>query len=294
MSRLISFDVGIKNMAYCLFDLSSNTIVEWNVLNLCEDVSVQSSSIGGNNTRVNCTSVLQNGKTCKSVAKYRKNEQCACEKHAKMSKQYFLPKKENGKTSLGKLSLVDLQDRWRETLGKTITFSQNTIPRSKSGIIKELVEYFEKTSWVLIPKPKKINAGKVDLVKLGRSLHNQMQNNDNMKTVEYVIIENQISPIANRMKTLQGMLTQHFISLGVPYIEFISSSNKLKDLIPQSTAKTSYKQNKQNSIIHCTTLLKEEIQNSESWISHFQGSSKKDDLADSFLQGLWWRKKNKK
>ena len=294
MSRLISFDVGIKNMAYCLFDLSSNTIVEWNVLNLCEDVSVQSSSNGGNNTKVNCTSILQNGKTCKSIAKYRKNEQCACEKHAKMSKQYFLPKKENGKTSLGKLSLVDLQDRWRETLGKTITFSQNTIPKSKSGIIKELVEHFEKTSWVLIPKPKKINAGKVDLVKLGRSLHNQMQNNDNMKTVEYVIIENQISPIANRMKTLQGMLTQHFISLGVPHIEFISSSNKLKDLIPQSTAKTSYKQNKQNSIIHCTTLLKEEIQNSESWISHFQGSSKKDDLADSFLQGLWWRKKNKK
>ena len=294
MSRLISFDVGIKNMAYCLFDLSSNTIVEWNVLNLCEDVSVQSSSNGGNNTKVICTSILQNGKTCKSIAKYRKNEQCACEKHAKMSKQYFLPKKENGKTSLGKLSLVDLQDRWRETLGKTITFSQNTIPKSKSGIIKELVEYFEKTSWVLIPKAKKINAGKVDLVKLGRSLHNQMQNNDNMKTVEYVIIENQISPIANRMKTLQGMLTQHFISLGVPHIEFISSSNKLKDLIPQSTAKTSYKQNKQNSIIHCTTLLKEEIQNSESWISHFQGSSKKDDLADSFLQGLWWRKKNKK
>lgn len=294
MSRLISFDVGIKNMAYCLFDLSLNTIVEWNVLNLCEDVSVQSSNNGGNNTRVICTSILQNGNTCKSVAKYSKNEYCACEKHAKMSKQYFLPKKENGKTSLGKLSLLDLQDRWRETLGKTITFSQSTIPKSKSGIIKELVEYFEKTSWVLIPKPKKINAGKVDLVKLGRSLHNQMQNNDNMKTVEYVIIENQISPIANRMKTLQGMLTQHFISLGVPHIEFISSSNKLKDLIPQSTAKTSYKQNKQNSVIHCTTLLKEEIQNSESWISHFQGSSKKDDLADSFLQGLWWKKKNKK
>ena len=291
MSRLISFDVGIKNMAYCLFDLSSNTIVEWNILNLCEDVSVQSSNNGG---KINCTSTLQNGKTCKSVAKYSKNEQYACEKHAKMSKQYFLPKKENGKTSLGKLSLMDLQDRWRETLGKNITFSQTSIPKSKSGIIKELVEHFEKTSWVLIPKPKKVNAGKVDLVKLGRSLHNQMQNNDNMKTVEYVIIENQISPIANRMKTLQGMLTQHFISLGVPHIEFISSSNKLKDLIPQSTAKTSYKQNKQNSVIHCTTLLKEEIQNSESWISHFQGSSKKDDLADSFLQGLWWKKKNKK
>ena len=37
--KVISFDVGIKNMAYCIFDISSNIsqypkIIEWNILNL--------------------------------------------------------------------------------------------------------------------------------------------------------------------------------------------------------------------------------------------------------------------
>ena len=39
--KLISFDIGIKNMAYCIFssDLSANfKIVSWNVLNLMDSV----------------------------------------------------------------------------------------------------------------------------------------------------------------------------------------------------------------------------------------------------------------
>ena len=37
--KIISFDVGIKNMAYCIFDLSLNTTIsisQWNVLNLID------------------------------------------------------------------------------------------------------------------------------------------------------------------------------------------------------------------------------------------------------------------
>ena len=34
MKRIVSFDVGIKNMAYCIFDLSGElfNIHDWNVL----------------------------------------------------------------------------------------------------------------------------------------------------------------------------------------------------------------------------------------------------------------------
>ena len=46
--------------------------------------------------------------------------------------------------------------------------------------------------------------------------------------LDVVIIENQISTIASRMKTLQGMISQYFIMKGIPSIEFISSINKLK------------------------------------------------------------------
>ena len=38
--KLISFDVGIKNMAYCILDLSGTNfqIKDWNVLNLMNPV----------------------------------------------------------------------------------------------------------------------------------------------------------------------------------------------------------------------------------------------------------------
>jgi hypothetical protein len=47
--------------------------------------------------------------------------------------------------------------------------------------------------------------------------------------LDYIIIENQISTIATRMKSIQCMLSQFFI-IKHPYsqIEFISSTNKLK------------------------------------------------------------------
>ena len=45
-----------------------------------------------------------------------------------------------------------------------------------------------------------------------------------------VVIENQISPIATRMKTVQGMVTQYFLMRGVSKtrISYISAMNKLK------------------------------------------------------------------
>ena len=39
--KTISFDVGIKNMAYCIFDCSSGIdILDWKVLNLNEENTV--------------------------------------------------------------------------------------------------------------------------------------------------------------------------------------------------------------------------------------------------------------
>ena len=37
--KLISFDVGIKNMAFCLFHLENQTLIvqDWGILNLMED-----------------------------------------------------------------------------------------------------------------------------------------------------------------------------------------------------------------------------------------------------------------
>ena len=39
--RILSIDVGIKNLAFCLFTIKSKTnyrIVEWDIINLCNDI----------------------------------------------------------------------------------------------------------------------------------------------------------------------------------------------------------------------------------------------------------------
>ena len=35
--RVLSFDVGIKNLAYCYFESECSTIVDWEVVDLCND-----------------------------------------------------------------------------------------------------------------------------------------------------------------------------------------------------------------------------------------------------------------
>ena len=278
--RLLSFDVGIKNLAYCIVDISENTVlqlVEWNVLNLCDGTGIVNTGKGD----CCCGEKLKNGKICGKQGKYSKQTEIACERHAAKSVKYKLPKKEHSLSSLKKLKMEELNALHKDTSNI----------KKKEDIILFLLHYFKETEWDVIPIPKKQNASKTDLITLGRSLHAQLSKNAiMMATVTHVIIENQISPIANRMKTIQGMIAQHFISLGDSAIEFVSSGNKLKNLAKQSTATTGYKQNKQDGIFYCEKYLKDN-QMEAKWLEVLSHSPKKDDLADCFLQALWWKTK---
>ena len=99
-----------------------------------------------------------------------------------------------------------------------------------------------------------------------------------------ILLENQISPIANRMKTIQGMIAQYFIDSGNYNIEFISAANKLK--LFNINKKTSYSERKKLSIQYTQELLVK--RNMENELDFFNKNSKKDDLADSLLQGIYY------
>ena len=106
-------------------------------------------------------------------------------------------------------------------------------------------------------------------------------------TIDYVIIENQISPIATRMKTIQGMIVQYFVMSNVKanHIDFISASNKLKDCGIKE--KTKYSERKKLGISKCLEIISTDFRFNQH-LNYFNLHKKKDDLSDSFLQGIWY------
>lgn len=89
------------------------------------------------------------------------------------------------------------------------------------------------------------------------------------------------------MKSLQGMIMQHFIENKITSIFEISSSNKLRDFL--NGKKTTYAERKKIGIVKTRELISNNI-NLKKWITHFNTHKKKDDLADCYLQGLWFIK----
>ena len=163
-------------------------------------------------------------------------------------------------------------------------------PIKKCDLVKLLEDYIEKTCFNPI---KNINASKVDLISIGKNIKFRLDEIFPTVDIDYVIIENQISPIANRMKTIQGMLAQYFIMRkSSQNIEFVSSVNKLKGLKPADGEKQSYGDRKKMGVAKCLEMLQAEPSN-QAWQVYFSSHKKKDDLADSFLQGMWFLKQDK-
>ena len=292
--KTISFDVGIKNMAYCIFDCSANIdILDWKVLNLNEENTIVKKTC---NAIVN--SRKQQNKVCGKNAKYQYNDQCYCETHAKSS-NYLLPVKENQYTHIKKQK-VDEVIKWGN---QHFLFLDKERKQNKTSMLAEVQQYLEKHCLEKITYKKTKNASQVDLVVIGKKMKILLDKIQILPEITHVIIENQISPIANRMKTIQGMLAQYFIMRNDDCaIEFISSANKLKQFadtqgeVPKkkkenkeqsvSIKNPNYKEHKKDGIYYCYRIIERNFSN---WSGALL-TDKKDDLADAFLQGLWYFK----
>lgn len=294
--KTISFDIGIKNMAYCVFDCSTNIdILEWKVISLMEEQQT--------NPICTCKIIPKSKKAeikpCKKIAKYSKNDQYYCEKHANES-QYLLPTKENIFTQIKKKKNEDLI-KWGKQHFLFLDI-ENLEKPSKQFLLDTIQKHLESQCLQPVKKVKNKTASETDLVVIGKNMKKEFNKNQLFQEVETIIIENQISPIANRMKTIQGMLAQYFIMINDnSNIQFISSSNKLKQFVVEGSrtinseemkdnkkTNPNYKEHKKDGIYYCENILKRN-ENLKSWIDSLD-VKKKDDLADAFLQGLWYFK----
>ena len=261
--KILSIDVGIKNLACCVLDIMEQDckIVSWDIINLCNEA----------NQNQKCSCKNKNKKSCSNIARYSKEEVYYCLKHANENKLLIEPT-ELSITKLKKKKVGELEEickKYEIKIG---------IKELKKNLIEKLERYVKDKC---LQKIKKTNANHVNLVDIGRSINEKLTQEYGLYDIDVVLIENQISPIANRMKTVQGMIAQYFIDKQIYDIHFVSSINKLKDF---NVGKINYNERKAKSIEITFQLLKGDDKS----IAKLSESKKKDDLADCFLQGLWY------
>uniref|UniRef100_A0A6C0IS54 Mitochondrial resolvase Ydc2 catalytic domain-containing protein n=1 Tax=viral metagenome TaxID=1070528 RepID=A0A6C0IS54_9ZZZZ len=269
---VLSIDIGIRNLSFCLLeytnkDINTFKIIKWDNVDLTKDAEKT------------CVEIDKNG-LCGKPAKYSKNNLCYCLKHSKKLTQYIQPNKELSTAFINKQkiqSLMEIADKYK---------MQYETPLKKANLIHCITEFSSKNC---LEEVKKTNAKKLDLVTIGKNIQYHFDDilENYTQYIDKIIIENQIGPLANKMKTIQGQIAQYFIMKNNNIdIDFVNASNKLKDFI-QSSEKTDYKQRKKLSIETTGNLVTNDHRFTD-WANMFQKHSKKDDLADCFLQGLWY------
>jgi hypothetical protein len=186
--KLLSFDVGIKNLSYCLLDDKDNTIEDWGIINISVDPV--------------CEHCMKGNKQCDKTAKFIIDEVKLCSSHIKLKKY---------------------KDQ----------------------------------------KSKKVKKVK----------------NPTMKTIQMILysyflihgVTNELSPIDT--------------------IEMINARNKLKAYkgpTIECEIKDKYKRTKYLGIKYCEYMILENENIKQEYRDLLEESKKKDDLADAYLQGIYW------
>jgi len=116
-----------------------------------------------------------------------------------------------------------------------------------------------------------------DMVEIGKRL---IKVYDTFENVNTVLVENQIGPLASKMKGIQGMVVQYWLMRGAE-VHCIAAVNKLK-LFHQGS--TTYSQRKKLGIQYAKKVLADKGWDDTAFLKH----KKKDDLADTLLQAIWF------
>jgi hypothetical protein len=299
-------------MAYCVLSPTQNadapiTIHDWNVLSMIDEampvIFPCNCMIAGKNKKIE-------PKMCNKVAKYSKNDQYFCDRHAKIYKQYIIPTKKHSSAFIKKQKVPDLVALCNTHM---LLLNMDAKTLKKDKLIEILSGFYKQMCFDPIVTLKSKNANEIDLIHIGKSIKRLFDLLPDIDSITHVLIENQISPIANRMKTIQGMLAQYFIMKNDNiHIDFVSSSHKLNqfkqiEVLREPTnaivhagsgagtgtgesTKTNphYKAHKSDGITYCQEILEKNAA-----LTHWNlsmNTRKKDDLADAFLQGMWYFK----
>ena len=307
---ILSFDVGVIHLSYCLltqkkYEKSDGTsyidwyIIDWNNIDLTNR-DCQKCMCGAKASLVQ-TINTDTKYYCKTHGKKidtttQAFEDCfyKCDKTKSSNDIDMVPK--TCKYEIGTQSKI---------CGKIGSFINNNIcyctPHAKQT-------YKTHNKSVELKPFKFKNSATLNFDDVKYSLIMELEKRTNLLSADYVVIENQPSFKNPRMKSIASTLYDYYLIRGIidkqitksqiTQVKFMSPSNKLKIANDGDTKQLikakktddtqAYKLTKSLGIKYCLDL----IQHLPEWIKHFNSYKKKDDLADSFLQGAYFYTNN--
>ena len=249
--KLISFDIGLRNLAVCVLEGTSRTdmrIVAWDVIDVVAEKN--------GHTRTACFKCAKPAMWVQAGAGTQ-----ACSRHRPKSLTMT-------KAALTKKTIPELQD-----MGKTYGFTGKT----KKDLVGRIWTEMSKSGWAKFKGNARAPGGGVlDLVNdIVTCLDKRA---DWWRDADLAIFENQLD---RRMFAVQAMMHMYFACRGFR-TKGVSAIHKLDNIATATDATGTYRGRKKTGIVHCDALCPPA--NHEFFKSH----KKKDDLADSFLQGLYF------
>jgi hypothetical protein len=248
--KLVSFDVGLRNLAFCVMEGTTRSnvkILHWDL------IDVMAESAGHDEAK--CFK-------CKKPANYMKQDESsyACKTHCpKGSKPVTKASFNKKEVSVLKAEAVSLK-----LDGKT-----------KKELVENLYKHYSANVWKRCVKSAK-NCSVVDLADpIAKCLESRKEM---WKNSDLIVFEQQPD---KRMLCVQSMLHMWFVCQGFK-CKGVSAVHKLTNMITVEDSTKTYKGRKSTGIIHAAELVPTEKDK-----TYMLKHPKKDDLADCFLQGLW-------
>lgn len=276
---ILSWDVGITNLAYCLMRKRKYSekykVYKWEKINL--------------------------------LSKFKEFKCIICKKNAssyirKDNKNVFYCKVHVKSSTLGYVKVAGKKEM---KCMHSNRFNKECIHKSEFVLKtnKNKTYHCKKHLNKLIPvfKPiKKIEYKKVSPDYLQKRLLNVLKNRPYLLTAKHVIIENQPGLLNVKMKAFSATLYNYFYmrstidrklfpKCNIDRVSYITATNKLKLSIKYKISKAkTYQLRKKLSIEHCKDL----ISGDEYCEKIFDRYTKKDDISDAFLQGVYYLSKH--
>jgi hypothetical protein len=246
--KLISFDIGIRNLAYCILEGTNRKnlkITHWDLIDILAESAGHDKPL--------CHK-------CKKPACWLMKETYACTRH-----------KTKGGTALTKSSLNKKEKEELTSMATPLAISGTT----KKELVDKLYTHFSENSWKRCVKSAKQGS----VVDLANPIATSLESRKSIwKGADLVVFEQQPD---KRMLCVQSMMHMWFVCQGFR-CKGVSAVHKLTNIITLEDDTHSYKGRKKTGIVH--TL---ELAPTKQWKDYMMKHPKRDDLCDAFLMAVW-------